>query len=78
MSADESFAGLEAGIWGDTDAEHVQCSMAISMKRIADALETLAGATVDRIKDAADLEHLRETIRINHGLDNLPDVGPRA
>jgi len=27
---------LEAGTWGDTDAEHVQCSIAISLKRIAD------------------------------------------
>lgn len=30
---------LEPGTWGDTDAEHVQCSIAISLKRIADAID---------------------------------------
>lgn len=29
---------LEPGTVGDTDAEHVQCSIAISLKRLADAV----------------------------------------
>lgn len=29
---------LERGTTGDTDAEHIQCSIALSLKRIADAL----------------------------------------
>lgn len=31
-------SNIEPATWGDTDAEHVQCSIAISLKRIADAL----------------------------------------
>lgn len=38
---------LEPGTWGDTDADHVQCSIAISLKRIADTIDgTAAGLCV--------------------------------
>lgn len=47
MTQTTAFPHLESGTAGDTDAEHIQHSIAISLKRIADVLDgTAAGLCV--------------------------------
>lgn len=56
---------LEPDTFGDTDAEHVQCSIAVSLKRIADALDDKEITRLHKLIDdqALELFKLRAAVR---------------